>query len=313
MGQGEKGKLFKGIREIVEALQSGGGVRLRDLRHRTDWRRPRRCLLPRRPSASARRSCRCTRRVSSARRTSATSSPAKRLLDHIIGSQRAGRRRDRWTSTSLGEFNLAGRILDGQAAPGKSSGCGCAPCFPAMRATPTSRAAHTARVNMMVCSTALINLARKMEERWGFPYFEGSFYGVSDTSDALRQPGAGCWWEGAEPQRSTSAEMLIEEEEGRVWSRLKPYQRAARGQTACCSNTGGVKSWSVVSALQEIGIEIVGTIDQEIDRRGQGAHQGAAGGEKPRSTRWRRAISTPARRTARPTSCCRAAAPSSSR
>ncbi|MFX5001622.1 nitrogenase component 1, partial [Acinetobacter baumannii] len=48
-------------------------------------------------------------------------------------------------------------------------------------------AAHTARANMMVCSTALINLARKMEERWGIPYFEGSFYGISDTSDALRQ------------------------------------------------------------------------------------------------------------------------------
>ena len=42
--------------------------------------------------------------------------------------------------------------------------------------------AHRARVNMMVCSTALINLARKMEERWGIPYFEGSFYGIEDTS-----------------------------------------------------------------------------------------------------------------------------------
>ena len=40
---------------------------------------------------------------------------------------------------------------------------------------------------MMDCSTALINLARKMQERWGIPFFEGSFYGVSDTSDALRQ------------------------------------------------------------------------------------------------------------------------------
>ncbi len=38
----------------------------------------------------------------------------------------------------------------------------------------------------MVCSSALINLARKMEERWGIPYFEGSFYGIADTSDAIR-------------------------------------------------------------------------------------------------------------------------------
>ena len=34
---------------------------------------------------------------------------------------------------------------------------------------------------MMVCSKAMINVARKMEERYGIPYFEGSFYGISDT------------------------------------------------------------------------------------------------------------------------------------
>ena len=32
-----------------------------------------------------------------------------------------------------------------------------------------------------------------MQERWGIPYFEGSFYGISDTSDALRTM-ARCWW-----------------------------------------------------------------------------------------------------------------------
>ena len=33
---------------------------------------------------------------------------------------------------------------------------------------------------MMVCSKAMINVARKMEERYGIPYFEGSFYGIGD-------------------------------------------------------------------------------------------------------------------------------------
>ena len=39
---------------------------------------------------------------------------------------------------------------------------------------------------MMVCSKAMINVARKMEERYGIPYFEGSFYGIGDMSDTLR-------------------------------------------------------------------------------------------------------------------------------
>lgn len=46
--------------------------------------------------------------------------------------------------------------------------------------------AHRARAAMMLCSQALINVARKMEEHYGIPYFEGSFYGIADMSDALR-------------------------------------------------------------------------------------------------------------------------------
>ncbi len=47
--------------------------------------------------------------------------------------------------------------------------------------------AHRARVNMVVCSQAMVSFARAMEERYGIPYFEGSFYGISDISTALRE------------------------------------------------------------------------------------------------------------------------------
>jgi nitrogenase molybdenum-cofactor synthesis protein NifE len=40
---------------------------------------------------------------------------------------------------------------------------------------------------MMVCSKAMINVTRKMEERWGIPFFEGSFYGIGDMSESLRE------------------------------------------------------------------------------------------------------------------------------
>jgi nitrogenase molybdenum-cofactor synthesis protein NifE len=111
---------------------------------------------------------------------------------------------------------------------------------------------------MMVCSTALINLARKMEERWGIPYFEGSFYGVSDTSDALRQLARLLVLEGADWSLLDRTEILIAEEEARVWRRLEPYRARLSGKRVLL-NTGGVKSWSVVAALQETGIEIIGT------------------------------------------------------
>ncbi|MDB1124161.1 nitrogenase component 1 [Vibrio sp. kj40-1] len=46
---------------------------------------------------------------------------------------------------------------------------------------------HRADASMVVCSRAQINVARKLQENWGIPWFEGSFYGIEDTSKALRE------------------------------------------------------------------------------------------------------------------------------
>ena len=45
---------------------------------------------------------------------------------------------------------------------------------------------HRAEANMMVCSKAMVNVARKLEQKYGTLWFEGSFYGVRDVSQALR-------------------------------------------------------------------------------------------------------------------------------
>ncbi|MGO8126815.1 hypothetical protein ACC728_38640, partial [Rhizobium ruizarguesonis] len=47
--------------------------------------------------------------------------------------------------------------------------------------------AHRSRAAMTVCSTAFVNLAREIQERWDIPFFEGSFYCISATSEALRR------------------------------------------------------------------------------------------------------------------------------
>ena len=118
--------------------------------------------------------------------------------------------------------------------------------------------AHKARAAIMLCSQALINVARKMEERYGIPFFEGSFYGVSDMSDALRKISALLVRQGGPADLMERAEALIAREEANAWARLEPYKARLKGKRVLLF-TGGVKSWSVVSALQEVGMEIVGT------------------------------------------------------
>ncbi len=113
---------------------------------------------------------------------------------------------------------------------------------------------HRAEVNMMVCSKAMINVARKLQERYATPWFEGSFYGVADTSRALREF-ARILGDGGLTVR---AQALIAREEARIDAALAPWRERLRGKRALLY-TGGVKSWSIVSALQDLGMEVVAT------------------------------------------------------
>ena len=117
---------------------------------------------------------------------------------------------------------------------------------------------HRARAAMMVCSRAMINVARKMQERYGIPYFEGSFYGIGDMSDTLRQIAGLLVERGAPDELIARTDAVIAREEKRAWQRIAAYRERLSGKKALLI-TGGVKSWSVVAALQEAGMELAGT------------------------------------------------------
>jgi nitrogenase molybdenum-cofactor synthesis protein NifE len=111
---------------------------------------------------------------------------------------------------------------------------------------------------MIVCSKAMINIARKMEERYAIPFFEGSFYGVSDMSESLRGISKLLVNRGVPEELIARTEAVVAREEARAWQRLELYRGRLQGKRVLLI-TGGVKSWSVVAALQEVGLEIVGT------------------------------------------------------
>ncbi len=113
---------------------------------------------------------------------------------------------------------------------------------------------HRSEVNMMVCSKAMINVARKLQEAFGTPWFEGSFYGVADVSQALRDFARLI----GDPDLSSRTEALIAREEADVHARLAPWRDRLRGRKVLLY-TGGVKSWSIVSALQDLGMQVVAT------------------------------------------------------
>lgn len=181
---------------------------------------------------------------------------AEALLDYVIGT-----REPEFTTpydiNIIGEYNLVGelwqvkplldalgiRILASISGDGRYNAIA---------------SAHRARAAMMVCSKSMINIARKMEERWGIPFFEGSFYGISDMSQTLREIARLLVARGAPDDLLGRTEKLIRVEEARASERIRAYRERLSGKRVLLI-TGGVKSWSVVSALQEAGLEVVGT------------------------------------------------------
>ena len=111
---------------------------------------------------------------------------------------------------------------------------------------------HRAKVNMVVCSKAMLNVARKLQEDYGAPFFEGSFYGIDDTSQALRDFAKHL----DDSDLTARTEALIIREEELTKTALDPWRTRLHGKRALIFS-GGVKSWSVISALQDLQMTVV--------------------------------------------------------
>jgi nitrogenase molybdenum-cofactor synthesis protein NifE len=174
------------------------------------------------------------------------------LLDYVVGS-----REPEYTTpydiNLIGEYNIAGEMW------------GVLPVLEKVgirvlaKITGDARydeicTAHRAKLNVMICSKALINMGRKMEEKYGIPYIEESFYGVDDMNRCLRNIAAklGC------PQLQARVEQVIAEETAKLNEELQPYRDRLTGKRVVL-NTGGVKSWSIISAAKDLGIEVCAT------------------------------------------------------
>ncbi len=114
--------------------------------------------------------------------------------------------------------------------------------------------AHRAKLNVIVCAKSLITLCRKMQEQYEIPYISISFYGRRDTTNAIMSIVNAF----GDEELIKKAKIVIAEEEAKLETALLPYVKVLQGKKAIL-NTGGNKSWSIASALQDIGVEVVAT------------------------------------------------------
>ncbi|GEJ58930.1 bifunctional nitrogenase iron-molybdenum cofactor biosynthesis protein NifEN [Anaeromyxobacter diazotrophicus] len=177
------------------------------------------------------------------------------LLEHVIGTAEPATTTP-YDVNLIGEYNIAGDLW-GILPLFERLGIRLLSCISGDARFEELRWAHRARLNVIICSKSLTNLARKLRRQYGIPYLEESFYGMTDTARALRDMARELdLANGGPPVMQERVERLVEEEEARCRARLAPYRARLEGKRAVLF-TGGVKTWSMVNALRELGVEIL--------------------------------------------------------
>ncbi|MDR2825961.1 MAG: nitrogenase iron-molybdenum cofactor biosynthesis protein NifE [Deltaproteobacteria bacterium] len=156
----------------------------------------------------------------------------------------------------LGDYNLAGEMwiiknyLREADIPVLSTFTGDASYETLIRAT-------SARLNVVQCAGSMMYLARLMEDEFGIPWVKASFFGMEDTTDAIRKVAD---LAGSAESRS-KAESFIARESSRARQIVAPYYERLAGKKAAIFVGGGFKAISLVRQFKEMGMEtvVVGT------------------------------------------------------
>ena len=179
------------------------------------------------------------------------------LLKYVIGTAEPPATTD-YDINLIGEYNIAGDLW-GMRPLFDRLGIRILSCISGDARFEELRYAHRAQLNVIICSKSLTNLARKMKMRFGMPYLEESFYGMTDTARALRDIAREldrvATGPGVTPMEER-VETLVREEEALCRERIAPFRDRLAGKRAVLF-TGGVKTWSMVNALRELGVEVL--------------------------------------------------------
>jgi nitrogenase molybdenum-cofactor synthesis protein NifE len=176
------------------------------------------------------------------------------LLEHVIGTAEPAVVTPT-DITLIGEYNVAGD-LDLVEPLLRECGIRVLSRVTGNATFEEIRHAHRARLSVVVCSRALVNVAAGLQHAYGMPYLEASFFGATETARSLRAIAAAL--EAASPDAAGVAarvEQVIARREAALARALEPY-RVLHGQRAVLYS-GGVKSWSMASALRDLNVEVI--------------------------------------------------------
>jgi nitrogenase molybdenum-cofactor synthesis protein NifE len=152
----------------------------------------------------------------------------------------------------LGDFNLAGEVwiirnyLErmGVEVVANITGDG--------RVTDVARA-HGAALNLVQCSGSTIHLARMLQDKYGTPFKQVSYFGIDDMAASLYEVAAFF----NDPQITAATAQVVREEVDAIYPQILEYRKALTGKAAAIYVGGAFKAISLVRALRLLGMRTV--------------------------------------------------------
>jgi len=173
------------------------------------------------------------------------------LFERVIGTGEGSDEKIPLAINLIGEYNIAGDLW-GIIPDLKHLGITLQTAITGDAKFDDLRSAHRASLNVLICSKSLTNLVRKMEIGYGIPFIEGSFYGIHDTSETLIKIAKAL----KDPELLERTLVYVQKKEDETRKIIAGYRKLLENKQAILF-TGGVKTWSMVSTLAELGINII--------------------------------------------------------
>lgn len=152
----------------------------------------------------------------------------------------------------LGDFNLAGEMwiithyLKLMGVEVVSRFTGDSRCEEILQAP-------SASLNIVQCAGSMAYLAKRMEEKYGIPYVQVSFFGIEDTKASLMRIAEAS----GDKKVIEKAMQLILFEEIKAQSKLVYYRNRLQGKKAAIYVGGGFKAISLIKQFADLGIRTV--------------------------------------------------------
>ena len=153
----------------------------------------------------------------------------------------------------IGEYNIKGELFLIKKAL-KSIGINVLSTITGDSTIEEIMYSHKAELNVVICSKALVYLARKMKEKFGIPYIEESFFGMTSTNKAIKDIVNAIGNMELIKKTKDYIKIMTKKTEEKTYE----YKKFLTGKKVLLY-TGGVKSWSMISALNDLGLKVIAT------------------------------------------------------